>query len=61
MDYRPRTPTTRAIRMLTLHEYRPSQNCWKVRVPLGILDRTRFIPTDRFSHAKVTRRQRHRI
>ena len=23
--------------MLTLHEYRPSQNCWKVRVLLGLL------------------------
>ena len=23
--------------MLTLHEYTPSQNCWKVRVLLGLL------------------------
>ena len=23
--------------MLTLHEYAPSQNCWKVRVVLGLL------------------------
>jgi glutathione S-transferase len=23
--------------MLTLHEYAPSQNCWKVRVLLGLL------------------------
>src|SRR4030095_6031370 len=23
--------------MLTLHEYTPSQNCWKVRVHLGLL------------------------
>ena len=23
--------------MLTLHEYTPSQNCWKIRVLLGLL------------------------